>query len=437
MRNSIVWLCLLVMVGTVNAEAKVKADELMSMSYQAADISEIYEILSRQNKVNIVLSAGVSGEVSLNLYNVTLDDAIHIVASSAGFAVQRRKNSYLITLQDNVGKAEINGLTEVRAFKVQYSNVTAVESILKNYLSRYGKLTSLAERKMLIVDDQPEFIAQIETILKEIDREPAQILIEAKILDISLTDDDEYGIDWTKVTGDRTFGVSGVSGPSSGAFFTLLNNNIDLTLNALTKKGRTRTLSTPKLLALEHRQASVIIGKKLGFLTTTTTNQITTETVEFIDSGIILTVTPSIDNAGRILLDIRPEISDGVLSNGIPQLTTTSVTTQLLAEDGQPVFIGGLIKTLVSESTAGVPILSDLPLLGRLFSNDSDNRTNTETVVIITPHIIRTESERMGFTAPESFIELDRAAGESATRVNQKLDEQVFWNARLNKMLTR
>lgn len=429
MRYSLICLCLLMMFGTVNADTKVDnkhADELMSLSYQATDIAEIYETLSRQNKVNIILAAGVTGDLSLNLYDVTLHEAIHIIASAAGLAVQQRKGSYIITTQADVGKSEKSGLTEVRAFKVQYSDVSAVENILKDYISQYGKLTSMIDRKMLIVEDQPEFITQIETILKEIDREPKQILIEAKILDITLTDDDEYGIDWSQTAGDSTFGVTGVAGPTSGAFFTLLNNNIDLKLNALSKKGRTRTLSTPKLLALEHHQSSVIIGKKLGFLTTTTTNQITTETVEFIDSGIILTVTPSIDNAGRILLDIKPEISEGTLSaEGIPQLTTTSVTTQLLAEDGQPVFIGGLIKTLVSESTAGIPILSDIPILGRAFSNDIDNTTNTETVVIITPHVIRTESERMGFTTTGNWLDLNSDAAVSATRVNQKFDQQV------------
>lgn len=428
MRYSFICLCMLIMFGTVNADTSMdtkNTDELMSLSYQTTDIAEIYETLSRQNKVNIILSNGVSGELSLNLYDVTLYDAIHIIASAAGLAVQQRNGSYVITLQDDVGKFEKSGLTEVRAFKVQYSDVAAVEAILKDYVSEYGKLTSMPDRKMLIVEDQPEYIAQIETILKEIDQQPKQILIEAKIVDITLTDDDEYGIDWTKTSGDRTFGVTGLGGPTSGAFFTLLNNNIDLKLNALSKKGRTRTLSTPKLLALEHHQASVIIGKKLGFRTTTTTNQITTETVEFIDSGIILTVTPSIDNAGRILLDIKPEISEGVLTDGIPQLTTTSVTTQLLAEDGQPIFIGGLIKTLVTESTAGIPILSDIPLLGRIFSNDIDNRINTETVVIITPHIIRTESERMGFTSPDEWDVLDSDAASSAARVNQKFDQQV------------
>ncbi|MDO7597667.1 MAG: hypothetical protein MUQ51_02090 [Pseudomonadota bacterium] len=428
MRYSFIGLCLLMVFSSANAETSIKeaeADELMSLSYRDADISEIYEALSRQNKVNILLASGVAGQVSLNLYDVTLDDAIHIIASAGGFAVQQRKSSYIITLQDNVGKSEKSGLTEVRSFKVQYSDVTDVEKILQTHLSRYGSLTSMRDRKMLIVEDQPEFLDQIEMILKEIDRAPLQILIEAKILDITLTDDDEYGIDWTQTSSDRTFGITGATGPSSGGFFTLLNNNIDLKLSALSKKGRTRTLSTPKLLALENHKASVIIGKKLGFKTTTTTNQITTETVEFIDSGIILTVTPSIDNSGRILLDIQPEVSDGTLTDGIPQLTTTSVKTQLLAEDGQPVFIGGLIKVLVSESTAGIPILSDIPLLGRLFSNDIDGRTNTETVVIITPHIIRTESERMGFTSPANFAELDRVAGESAVRVNQKLNQQV------------
>lgn len=427
MRYSLVCLCWLMMLNTVNADPSSKSanDEVISLSYQSTDISEVYETLSRQNKVNILLAAGVTGDVSVNLYNVTLEEAIHVIATSAGFAVQMIQDSYIISLQDNVGKDILGGMTEVRALKVQYSDVSAVESILKGYLSRYGKITSLIERKMLVIDDQPQFLTKIEAILAEIDKEPRQILIEAKILDISLTDDDEFGINWTKTTTESTFGVSGLNAPATGAFFTLLNDNIDLKLNALSKKGRTRTLSTPKLLALENQEASVIIGKQLGFKTTTTINQVTTETVEFIDSGIILTVTPSIDNSGRILLNIHPEVSDGVLEAGIPQLTTTSVTTQLLAEDGQAVFIGGLIKNTLSEVTEGIPILGDIPFIGRIFSNDSDKRNNTETVVIITPHIVRTENERLGFSSAPALVELERESKQSITRVNRKFDSQV------------
>jgi len=425
-----VLLCFFIFIffSEVNAASVSRSSEtskLLSISYQNADIATVFETLSKHEKVNILLSAGVSGEISINLYEMTLDDAIHIIAMTAGLAVQKTKGSYIISQQGEVGKDVLGGLTEVRSFKVQYSDVEQVEGILEDHLSRYGKITTLTDRNLLIVEDKPAFLKKIQKILFEIDKQPVQILIEAKILDVSLTDEDQYGIDWTKIVGEKTVGVTGLNTPTSGFFFTLFNKNIDLKLNALANKGRTRTLSTPKLLALENRKASVIIGKQLGFRTTTTINQVTTESVEFIDSGIILTVTPSIDNSGRIMLDIHPEISDGVLEDGIPQITTTAVTTQLLADDGQAVFIAGLIKNTLVEASNGVPVLSDIPYIGRAFSNDFDNRNNTETVVIITPHIIRTEAERLGFSSESDFAEVKVEARKSTLLVKEKFSKNT------------
>ena len=103
--------------------------------------------------------------------------------------------------------------------------------------------------------------------------------------------------------------------------------------------GRVRTLSTPKLLALEHEEAEVIIGDRIGYRVTTTINQVTTESIEFLESGIILNVQPYVDRNGRIMMDIHPEVSTGTITNdGMPNQTTTEVTTQLLADDGQTIF---------------------------------------------------------------------------------------------------
>ena len=198
-------------------------DKLISISYQNADIAEVYETLSKHKKVNILLAAGVSGQISINLYDMTLDDTIHIIAMTAGLAVQKTKGSYIISKQGEVGKDVLGGLTEVRAFKVQYSDTTQVKTILENHLSRYGKITTLDERNVLVVEDKPEFISKIKRILKEIDKEPTQILIEAKILDIKLNDDDQYGIDWTKTIGEKAFGLTGLSTPTSGFFLSLIH----------------------------------------------------------------------------------------------------------------------------------------------------------------------------------------------------------------------
>ena len=261
-------------------------------------------------------------------------------------------------------------------------------------MSSNGKITVLQERNLIVIEDNPQALVRMERLLAEIDKEPRQILIEAKILEITLDDNESWGIDWAHFfsSGD-TSGSIELSGTAStdftGFIATLDRDDLMVVLNALSEKGRVRTLSTPKLLALENQEAEVIIGQRQGYRVTTTINQVTTESVEFLESGVILNVTPSVDGQGRIIMAIHPEVSTGTIQQGIPDKSTTEVTTVLLAEDGQPIFIGGLIKNTIDYQRNGIPVLSGIPVMGRLFSNIEEKVNMTETVVLITPYLIK------------------------------------------------
>jgi type II secretory pathway component GspD/PulD (secretin) len=380
---------------------------LISISLKETNISDLFEMLSREHNVNILLAKGVEGAISVNLYDITVEEAIYAIAEAAGYAVERMKNGYLISIRETAGKTIAEGLKDVRTYKIQYSDAKKVATILKNYLSRYGKIDLLEDRKILVVEDLPEFITHIERILAQLDQAPSQILIEANIFTITLDDNQRFGIDWTKTFsaagGKGNFGVEnlgrqatnlaiGAAAGPPGLFFNYLNNNIEAQLNLLSRQERVRALSTPKLLALEHQEAQVIIGDRTGYVVTTTINQVTTQSVQFLESGVILKVTPYIDRFGRIMMDIHPEVSKTTLNDGIPNLSTTEVSTRLLVEDGQTVFIGGLIKNDASSNHQGVPFLEDLPLLGHLFAKEEDLNRNTETIVLIKPQIIRADN---------------------------------------------
>ena len=195
----------------------------------------------------------------------------------------------------------------------------------------------------------------------------------------------------------------------------LNNSNVDLVLNALKERGRLRTISTPKLLAMEGLEAETVVGTQIGFKVTTTVNQVTTESIEFLESGIILKVTPNVDRSGRIMLDIFPEVSTGTVSDdGIPSKATTQVSTRMLVPNGKTVFLGGLIKHQVNNSREGIPGLGDLPIVGGLFSNRSKNITSSEIVVLITPRIVNYSS-----TEPED------SAIERVEVINRIIDDQL------------
>jgi type II secretory pathway component GspD/PulD (secretin) len=136
-----------------------------------------------------------------------------------------------------------------------------------------------------------------------------------------------------------------------------------------------------------------VIGERVGYKVTTTINQVTTESIQFLETGVILKVVPSVDQRGRVLLAIHPEVSSASVSAGIPSKKSTEVTTQLLCEDGQSVFVGGLIKRTSSKRRTGVPVLGEIPGVGNLFSASEEIGSNTETVVIITPRVVKRPSD--------------------------------------------
>jgi len=174
-------------------------------------------------------------------------------------------------------------------------------------------------------------------------------------------------------------------------------------------------LSTPKLLALEGQEASVIIGDRRGFQVTTTINQVTSETIEFLESGVILRVTPQVDEDGNVLLDVHPEVSTGnVDANGIPSQVTTEVTTQLLVPSDRTAFIGGLIKHTATISQDGVPVLRRVPVIRRMFSNEERTEVNTETIVLITPRIVDTLDDAWNQEATDAVEEVDAEVSNAA-----------------------
>ena len=400
-------------------------DGMISLTLRDVAISEVMEMLSKTARVNILLSEDVQGNISVNLYEIGVDDAIQSIATSAGYAVERRKGSYFIVDRDKAGKSDAGGPTQLRTFKVQYSDPVVVAEVLENHLSSFGKITTLEKRRLLVVDDKPHFLRRIERLLKELDREPRQILIEARILEVGLKDSESYGLDWSRMfnSDKATIGTQGLSNPGSpGFFFDYLSPNVTVVLDALRQRSRLRTLATPKLLALEDHEAETIIGDRLGYNVTTTIDNVTTTSTEFLESGVILRVRPSVDEQNRILLDIHPEVSTGSVSDdGIPNQNTTEVTTTMLVDSGQTVFIGGLIRHSSEQTREGVPVLGDIPIVGLLFSNKALSSAKTELIVLITPYIV-----------DGNKVLLDNGKSQQVSNIAQELDVQP---KRINKIL--
>ncbi len=434
------WLTHLVLLfGLIAAAANAQTDEpLISMVMRDTELAEVMEMLSRAERINILLSEGVGGQVSFSLYDVPLSEAIRSIANAAGFAAERRNGMYFVVERDQAGAYAESDLTEIQSFKIQYADPAQLQEMLRPYLSEYGQLTALIESKILMVEDTPAFLRRIAMIVRDIDQQPKQILIEAKILEVTLSSEDSYGINWSDLFqsngGDGSYGTRGLEGAggsgSSGLFFEVATADLTAVLSALEQNGRIRTLSTPKLLALENQEASVIVGDRRGYAVTTTINQVTSESIEFLESGVILRVTPHVDSEGRVMMDIHPEVSTGVVdASGIPSQTTTEVTTRLLVGSGQTVFIGGLIKQTQTESRKGVPILGRIPGFGLLFSSREVTSANTETIVVITPRVINEVNAQWNIDPQSEIRRLDRRLQERASDIDVEMSQTFFETA--------
>ncbi len=405
----------------------------ITLSIQDSDIRDVMQLLSREQRLNIFVADGVSGQVSINVYEMETTEAIALIAESAGFALENRDGSFFVIEREDSGKYHQSNRMEVRVFRVQYASATDIETAIEEHLSDYGSIKSLEDGNMVIVEDMPAFLDDIEVIIGAIDREPKQIMIEAKILEVSLADNQSFGLDWTYLFnasgGSGSLGTQRLANPTSaGLFAQFANSNVELVLSALKERGRLRTISTPKLLAMEGREAESVVGTNIGFRVTTTVNLVTTESIEFLETGIILKVTPTVDRNGRILLDIHPEVSQGAVSDdGIPSKSTTQVSTRMLVPNGKTVFLAGLIRHSVNNTREGVPGLGDLPVIGGLFSNNATSLSSTEIIVLITPRIVdysSAEPEDFNIAEVEALKKLiDDELGFSALDMEKAFDD--------------
>ena len=422
-------LAVLGLIASMAAGAQ-DAEHRLSMTMKDADLADVMDMISREQRVNVFVSTDSDETVSFSLYDMTVPDAIRAIANAAGFAVEHYDGNFYVVERDEAGKYAPDALTRVGSFELQYVEVEEMEALLEPYLSEYGEITVFEDRNMFLVEDTPEFLRRVGSLVDQIDLPPTQVLIEARILEITLTDEDTYGLDWINLfeSGDGTgdFGTQGLSDPTSaGFFFDYVSPDFSITLNALTEQGRVRTLSTPKLLSVEGKESEVIIGDRRGYSVTTTINQVTTESVEFLESGVILRVTANVDDNGQVAMNINPEVSTGVINplTGIPSQTTTEVTTSMIVPDGKTIFIGGLIKHRIDESKSGVPVLSKIPGLGRLFSNRQKTKTNTETIVLITPTVVTPTTPTIDERSLDKIDRLERDQTEQLEELDEEMEK--------------
>jgi len=380
-------------------------ENLVTLNFYKQDIREILSALAVQQQINVVMAKDVSGEVSVHLFRVPLDKALDSICRAGGFSHYKQGDVYFV-FKPKVDLDPLASRMKMEIFKIEYADMDKIQEVL-TAIPNIRMIKIHEPTKTVVVEDTPENIAKIETLIRYWDARPKQVLIEAKILEITLTDDMSLGVDWEKMLGDVRVGTGGFSRavlPTTGSvspvpfigdgiFANLITgagttHQFAAAIDALQEKTTVKTLSTPKILAIHSKPAKVMVGGQQGYVVTTVNQGISTETIQFIDTGTILDITPYVDIHNNILLKVQPELTSATIEQGIPVTKSTKVTTWMMAKNGETVFIAGLIQDTKTETWAGVPCLGDIPGIRLLFGRTGNLIDKSELIVLITPQVL-------------------------------------------------
>ena len=247
----------------------------------------------------------------------------------------------------------------------------------------------------------------IHEALDKTDRAVPQILIEATLAEVTLTKDFSAGVDWSYLTGRSTFrlgnNAAGAIAPSFPGFsYGYLGTSAQLVLNTLESKTKVRVLSAPKLMVLNNQTATLQVGDQVPIVTQQAQSVAAAgapivNTIELRDTGVILKVTPRVNDSGTVMLDIAQEVSDvaQTTSSGInsPTIQQRRLTTTVSTRSGQMIALGGLIRDATTRQKQGIPLLSQIPVLGAAFGRQVDRHDQTELIILLTPIVMRSPEE--------------------------------------------
>jgi len=311
-----------------------------------------------------------------------------------------------------------------KTFTLSYSKAEDLEEKISKILTKNaGSINIDTRTNKMVVRDTPAKLKEIEDIIAAFDERHTEVLIEAKIVQVVLSDQYKMGIDWQYLAAkEHNLGLQGNFDilSASEKFGKLSIGTIDpdeyeAFIEFLDTVGTTNTLSSPHITVINNQEAKILVGSNEPYVTTTTTTTAsgpvtTSESVNFIEVGVKLFVTPVIAQDDFITMDIRPEISSVTSylttsdNNQIPIVETSEAETTVMVKDGTTIIIAGLMKDENIKTVKKIPLLGDIPLLGLAFRSKDDLVRKTETVIFLTPHIISGESDSYQVTEMPDFF---------------------------------
>ncbi len=410
----------------------------ISMDFQDADIRDVLHLLAVKSGLNVIYGVDVTGPISVHLDRVPFDQAFQTVLTLKGL-VALPMGSRIIRVISSVGLTteQSQAATFTRVFRLNYADAEAVKKpvdAIRAAATRKGVSTVDSKTNSIIITDTQEGLKEVEDLIPVLDKKPAQVDIEAKIVEVSLDNRTSFGVSWAfarSASGGNSYGATtaatggSAAGTNAAVGGTVLSPNppatggtgvslfTDDAANALTRAGfsflhgesayllaaqltalsasnRLKVLSTPHIVTTNNEEAKINVADKIPYQTATLSNGTSQTSVSFVEAGVKLTVKPTVNADRRITLKVRPEVSNAgaaTFAGAPPVINTRNAETTVVLRDGETIAIGGLITENTQKLTTGIPLLMNIPILGYLFKTTTDSKRRVELIVFLTPKI--------------------------------------------------
>jgi len=412
----------------------------ITMDFHEADIRDVFRLLAIKSSLNMIYGADVTGNVTVHLDQVPFDQAFQTVLTLKGLvALPMGPKVIRIVTSTGLTTEQSQAATFTRVFRLNYASAEDIKKPLdaiRSAAGRKGVSTVDSKTNSLIVTDTQEGLKEVEDLIPVLDRKPQQVDIESKIVEVKLDNQTQTGISWAYAGqggGRNTNGPwagtdkyyvgateaaegagSGIGGDGSGvALVSPIDGGTGVNLNsiesvgfsfltaqgsyllsaqiaALATKSRVKILSTPHVVTTNNEEANITVADKIPYLTTTVSNGVSQNNVQFIEAGVKLSVKPTVNADRRITLKVKPEVSTAEgssIGNLPPRVNSRNAQTTVVLRDGETIAIGGLIQEQIQKNVSGIPFLMDIPILGYLFKQTDNRKIRTELIIFLTPRI--------------------------------------------------
>jgi type IV pilus assembly protein PilQ len=416
------------------AAPKFDATRNITVSTRNMDLAAFLELLSVSYKLNIVSPKDITGKVSVNFYDVPPLDALAAVLEANGYqyVIGKTAGRPIIRIQ-TIPKIEGEVPLVMRTFHLSYATADNVTKAAQSLLSKNGSITVAGSTNAFVVQDVAERVERVAELVKALDEAPRQVMIDAKLVEISETDLEELGFNWSMfqnmniadITAEASYAraatwvdtkVTGSPDTNTRDIVTTTGTNVDLRAGILSENNaqlmldffdtltNTRVVSRPSIRTIDNKAAHILSGQIVPIPLYDFAKDTGVRTLSgFQDEqiGVELTVTPHINKDGYITLDVVPQVQSiarWITVDGDEQRPVTNTRlaeTTIRIKDGNTAVIGGLTQASTNVTRTGLPFLKDLPLVGWFFSNKTTTVINSELVIFITPRIVDAEKEPM------------------------------------------